>query len=143
MKLNGQYSAFVGVNAKIYTLSDSFGNIFYIGCTINSVVSRLSQHISAAKRNRKYSNPIKNKKITDLDFNIVATVAHVQWITGSTELEVRDKIRALEQEWILKYQNSGCTLLNGQCIKQRKLPVIEKELVGQSYKASRERIIQR
>lgn len=58
MELKGQYTKFACAYAKIYTLSDQSGNVFYVGCTVREVHERLSQHIQEAKKDH-YRNQLK------------------------------------------------------------------------------------
>jgi uncharacterized protein YbcI len=107
---------------KIYTLSDNTGNdIFYVGCTRNSVSERLMQHLKDA-----YSRNPKSAKIIALNYEVLITVVEV--------LESNDKmvIKAAEERWILHYQKKGYTLTNTYVPKKN----IE-EIVGYTFSSKK------
>ena len=105
---------------KIYSLADHSGNVFYIGCTTARMESRLANHISEAKRNKRVSNQRKNDIIRKLDFSIVCTIIDTKWVTAEYKHRLKDTAVKLEKEWIKKYTELGYQLCNGR------LPIIKK-----------------
>lgn len=119
---------FLIAQAKIYSLADQHGNVFYIGFTVNRMEVRLGQHISAAKNNTKYTNKRKNELIRRLDYEIVCTVIDMAWFTGENKYQLRDKARKLEKQWVKKYFDLGYQLCNGR------LPIVKKSAkLGNDY----------
>lgn len=126
----GACCKFVGVFGKIYTLSDENGNVFYVGCTLYPLESRLKSHLSQARVNGSV-NKRKNELIKSLDFKVIATIVEMKWITGTAIKNMRHKILPLEREWISKYRNLGYQLVNKNRCTYKSKPII-KEHVGMS-----------
>jgi hypothetical protein len=111
---------------KIYTLSDSTGeDIFYVGCTRNTLAARLSEHLRDASPYR-YSDDTKftkGDKIYALRYEVLITVVEV--------VESQDKkvIKAAENKWIEYYLKKGYNLTN---IKVPKSKVVIEEKEGYS-----------
>lgn len=130
------YCDFVGAYAKIYTLSDENGNIFYVGCTTMRLETRLAQHISSAKNNHKYSNKRKNEIIRRLEFKIIATIVDMKWVTGRSGKSIKYLASDLEKEWINKYLELGYELVNGRLPIIKKEVAIQPEFVGKTLASS-------
>lgn len=139
-ELKGQYCTLVATYAKIYTLSDSLGNVFYVGCTIHNIRQRVSQHLSEAKAGKLLNK--KNLKIRSLDFKIVATIIDMKYVTGNKMKNMRRHTSTWEREWILKYRALGYDLTNRHpiVIGSRQQKQYEPEHVGQSFSVSIEKI---
>jgi hypothetical protein len=141
--LNGQHCKFFGAFGKVYSLSDENGNVFYVGCTVNSLATRLAGHISEAKSTNAGVNFPKNKIIRSLDFKISGTIVAMHWVTGSDVRSAMNQLKKFEQEWILKFRSLGYPICN-------RFPMPEKiqrlkelnEYVGQVYECSKETIKQ-
>lgn len=116
----GAYCDFFVAQAKIYSLADQQGNVFYIGCTNMRMETRLAQHISAAKNNTKYTNKRKNDIIKKLNYEIVCTIVDIIWVTAETAYDLKYRAHGLEKQWIKKYTELGYQLCNGR------LPVVKK-----------------
>ena len=106
------YRAFDEVEGKIYTLADKNGNVFYVGCTISSVESRLYYHLCEARQDYHWSNRRKVKIIQDLNFEVVATVVHTKMLKGEYYWDVKKELEEIELEWIKKYILLGHNLTN-------------------------------
>lgn len=99
------------VDLLIYTLSDTTGNVFYVGCTTQNIETRLSGHISEAKKGFYRFGP-KGKMIRGLNFNVVATVVHIEKINKVSPVKVREDAKLIEAGWIAKYISLGFELVN-------------------------------
>ena len=106
------FSTFFGAFAKIYTLSDENGIVFYVGCTVRELGERLKSHLSEANSNRPYANKIKNEKIRSLDFQVVITEVDRMWVTGIKPQWAISKATDLEHEWIWHFRGLGYKLAN-------------------------------
>lgn len=132
------YSDFFGAYAKIYTISDVNGNVFYVGCTTNSIEARLAGHISEARNTNTYnklysSKSPKSVRIRELDFKIVITIVHMQWVTSFASMSALKKMARTEKEWIKKYMDLGYSLCNREAIvKVKKEKILLSEFIGQS-----------
>lgn len=124
--------------AKIYTLADENGNVFYVGSTIQPIRVRFDQHLLQA-RNTGYNPTEKCKAIVALDFNIVITVVDIRHLSEPTYKELNRKILDLEKEWIIKYLELGYKLTNRTAPQS---PIMGEEKVGFSL-AAKNRIIKR
>jgi GIY-YIG catalytic domain len=125
---------------KVYTLADKSGNVFYVGCTTMTVEQRLCQHISEAKRNSKGTNTRKNLIISKLNYEIVATIVDMVWLTSSRSRLSGQRINKIEKKWIEKYVALGYELCNRDVYKKRQL-ASKKEFVGQVYSTKGDKII--
>lgn len=118
---------------KIYTLSDKAGNVFYVGCTMATMRNRMAAHITQAKRNRHGTNRRKNEIIAGLNFEIVATIVDLIWITANChKLFTNYKFKEAEKKWIKKYSSLGYDLCNREVIKKKE-NMITHEYVGQTF----------
>ena len=109
----GTTCPFKGFHGKVYTLSDKEGNVFYVGATILPIPDRLRQHIGNAKATWKRRRPnAKNERIASLNYDIVATIIHVEWVTGRNIQEIKRKLEVVERRYIAEYLNMGVGLLN-------------------------------
>ena len=132
----GSYCHFFVAQAKIYSLADQQGNVFYVGCTTMRLETRLAQHISAAKSNARYTNKRKNAIIKKLDYVVVCTIVDMIWVTAQSAHELKYKAHGLEKQWIKKYTDLGYQLCNGR------LPVVKKsqsfgpEFIGKTLTTS-------
>lgn len=129
----GPYSTFFGAYAKIYSLSDEKGNVFYVGCTGHQMSKRLQSHISEAKSNHNYTNQRKNNFIRSLDYKVVATVLDMVWVTGRKCTDALGPARDIEKEWIDKYTSLGYDLCNAKK-RTNKIHIKEPEHIGQVFK---------
>lgn len=98
------------VISKIYTLADTKGNVFYVGCTKGMVADRLAGHISEARKSKIKS--AKSTRIIELDFDITATIIDSTVETLLCNHFSNKKGQALENVWIQKYLDLGYNLLN-------------------------------
>lgn len=130
----GTYCKFFGAFAKIYTLSDESGKVFYVGYTVN-IESRLSTHISEARANKKSSNQMKNEIIRSLNYNIVVKIVDMLWVTGRKGKAAIHNARGLEKEWIEKFFDLGYDLT--KC--RRGIKILkkhsQKEFIGQTFRS--------
>lgn len=113
------YSDFFGAWAKIYTLSDSEGNVFYVGCTTQSLSGRLARHISNSKN--KYTNSRKAQHIRSLNYNVKMNVVDMKWVTYSKSYYLASFARSLEKKWIQHFSDLGCGLTNRDVVKKFQL----------------------
>lgn len=116
--LDGSYCSFYGAYAKIYTLSDAGGNVFYVGCTVRELEDRLTAHLTEARVDSKKANPAKNKLIRSLDYNVVIKVVDMQWVTALRPGIATHKAKDLEDSWIKKFMDLGYELCNRHIKKQ-------------------------
>jgi hypothetical protein len=123
---------FFGAYAKIYTLSDDLGNVFYVGCTVKRLEVRLAQHISNAKLNKKYGNKRKDEHIRSLNYKITATIVDMLWVTAQREKDLKHKADNLERKWIQKYASLGYDLCNGRYLVTSKNAIQEPEYIGKA-----------
>lgn len=128
------YCEFYGAYAKIYTLSDESGNVFYVGSTVKRLEIRLAQHISNAKCNKKYGNKRKDELIRNLDYKITATIVDMLWVTAQREKDLKHMADKLERQWIQKYASLGYDLCNGRFVITKKNSDSEPEFIGKSIK---------
>lgn len=129
-----EFSPFFGGYAKIYTLSDQANNIFYVGCTVSRLETRLSTHLTEAKSfsNEKKYNKRKCEHIRNLKYKITATIVDMKWVTGRSALHAMKKAEDLEQKWIDKYILLGYDLMNKQVGVIRKGVIEDPEFIGKS-----------
>lgn len=122
---------FVGC-AKIYTLSDLKGNVFYVGSTSHSLEKRLSAHLAEARLNKRCGNKKKNEKIRSLNFQIEAKVIDIKYVAGSKQAAARGKSNDLEGEWIKKYVELGYDLCNKIRMTYNFVTACQKPFIGQT-----------
>lgn len=136
----GAYCDFFGAYAKVYTLSDENGNVFYVGCTLQKMETRIGGHIYEACGNKPSTNQKKNSVIRSLNYKVVVKIVDILWITASTRKSAarQREIKVLEAEWILKFYNLGYDLCNKRGIPKFCLPAKEfkPEFIGQSFLTS-------
>lgn len=143
MELNGQYSTFVGAFAKIYILSDSSGNVFYVGCTTQRIEQRVKQHIAEAKYCYPNTNKKKGKIIRDCGYNVIATIVHLFWVTANKTKNLRYCTKHIEKDWIEKYRLLGYELTNRSISdKKSKARPQPKEFIGQSFQFSNKTVLE-
>lgn len=97
--------------AKVYTLSDENGNVFYVGCTTRDIKLRLACHITEAKMNT-VGNAIKNAFIRSLDYKVLVTLIEEKFVTGGKAYDAVHRAKDLEYKWMLEFINRGCVLCN-------------------------------
>ena len=100
--------------AYVYVLTDMDKNVFYVGCTTQTLTNRLLGHLNAAKKNYPYTNIAKNEKIRSLDFNVLikeVDCVTVKAISSKKAILLAEK---LEHQWIVKIYTSGIMLFNSQ-----------------------------
>lgn len=132
----GAYCSFFGAYAKVYTLSDDKGNVFYVGCTLMKMETRIGSHISEAKGNSHTTNKKKNEIIRSLNYAVVVKIVDMLWVTSTSLKNARTReVKDLEAEWILKFFNLGYDLCNKKGIPRFALPKKEfkAEFVGQTF----------
>lgn len=115
----GEYCNFHGAYAKIYTLSDTSGNVFYVGCTIQDLIIRLRMHLSNARASNGTTNRKKDRIIRELNYKVVINMVDSIWVTGDNKKLLHHKGRFLESEWILKFHTIGHRLTNINFLKSR------------------------
>lgn len=102
--------------ALIYVLTDMSDNVFYVGCTIQPLETRLVQHFAEAKSKANYGNAAKNEKIRSLDFKVkikeVERVLVSPSRRGSKGYCLNRQGHKAENEWILKFHRMGIPLTN-------------------------------
>jgi hypothetical protein len=123
---------FFVAQAKIYSLADKQGNVFYIGTTNVRMETRLAQHISAAKNDNKYSNRRKNDIIRKLNYEIVCTIIDMMWITAEDKYSLKVGANKLEKQWIKKYTDLGYQLCNGRLPVVKKSTTLGAEFIGKT-----------
>lgn len=101
--------------AKIYTLSDYKGNVFYVGCTIQKLQYRLYAHLYCAKNGTH--NKAKAALIKSLDYKIIIKEVDRVEVTGKNGWSMKFDARVLEREWVKKYIDMGHKLTNYQLLK--------------------------
>lgn len=133
----GAYCLFAGAYAKVYTLSDEKGNVFYVGCTTQSVPNRLSQHITAA-RSGIQNNIEKNAIIKSLDYKVRAQIVDMIWVTSRRSKDLIHKAKEFERNWIIRFHQMGYNLCNKGVLKNiYGLPkTINVEKVGQIFEST-------
>lgn len=102
------------LEAKIYTLSDKNGGVFWVGCTIREIEQRLYDHLCEARNNHPYSNKRKNEKIRGLNYDVYATVIDTRVIECQSRSLAKRETKNWELEWIYKYRNQGYELCNSE-----------------------------
>lgn len=136
-----EYSPLYCGFAKIYTLSDKNGNVFYVGCTTKPVAFRLSAHIAEARKWKISSNKIKGQKIAGLNFEIIATVVDVKWFTYCyPKIHTWNKVKDWEKGWIKKYMDLGYNLCNREA-RKKVATAYAPEFVGQTFTTKGDKII--
>ena len=119
--------------AKIYTLSDVLGNVFYVGCTIGSLEQRLKNHLSDSKGQlRRFMNQEKNTKIRALEYKILIKEVDRMEVSGWKGYQMNCQARPLEYKWIIKFHKAGANLTNRtdlDRIKKRNLFEMEDKLI--------------
>lgn len=110
MELRGQYSSLFCGYAKIYTLSDYDGIVFYVGCTSRSLEQRLTGHILQAKKALHFDK--KCLKIRKCGFKIFINEIDSVYITGSRPKFALPDAYKKEKEWIARYFLEGHPLTN-------------------------------
>jgi len=115
-ELDGSGCKFFGAFAKIYTLSSSDGEIFYVGCTIKSLETRLRAHLSSAKK----GDDARRLKIRELNFNISIKAVDILWVTSRNAYQALAKAFPLERKWIQKLSDLGHPLVNKPAVSLEK-----------------------
>lgn len=126
------YCEFYGAYAKIYTLADENGNVFYVGVTTMRLEARLANHISVAKNNKSYGNKRKDAHIRKLNYKITATIVDMVWVSGGVKKDLVHQADKLEKEWIEKYRSLGYNLVNGRQVTPKKVVELEPEFIGKT-----------
>lgn len=132
---DGSYCSFYGAYAKIYTLADSDGNVFYVGCTTD-LERRISGHLVEAKCDGKMTNHRKNEIIRSLNYQVVVKIVDMLWVTGSKQYRLVHRAKTLEKTWIRKFIDLGYDLCNRR-IGLVSSPKTEKQYVGQTFHTER------
>lgn len=120
--------------AKVYTLSDENGNIFYVGCTVQPIEKRLVMHLSEARSSRA-GNMRKHEIIRSLNYSVVITVLDMKWVTAKKPSWAHAQTKTWEHEWVLKIHALGYDLCNRVVNKKsfRSKKEAKPEFVGQAF----------
>lgn len=121
------HSVFFGAYAKIYTLMDIDGGVFYVGCTTQPLQQRLNLHILQSKRIGKSD---KDKKIKSLQYKVIIKEVDRMWVTAIKGQWALAKAKYLEGQWIIKYKEMGFDLTNKQINAMRADD--EAEIIGKT-----------
>lgn len=108
------HSSFVCGYAKIYTLADKNGNVFYVGATIQDLEMRLRMHIWETKNISSQYLSEKQLMIKELNYEVVATIVDKIYVTGTHFVNAIVKARHKEIEWINKFRSMGHKITNIQ-----------------------------
>lgn len=100
------------MKATIYALTDYEDKVFYIGCTTQSLLLRLSGHISEARKNWPYTNQLKNEKIRALDYRIRIKELETVAVSGRNSACAQRSAAPIEHDWIKKFSKEGVELCN-------------------------------
>jgi hypothetical protein len=132
------------LSGVVYTLSDSNGNVFYVGKTSLPIHIRLQAHISETrcalakcKKRSHYNLTLKCQKIVELDFNIQCEVIDVVRIECKTLYEARKKFCKIERKHMKALPDKGCKLTNKEANRVIKLTE-DWEKVGYKISSIRE-----
>lgn len=112
--------------AKIYTLTDENDNVFYVGCTIGSLETRLYDHIQGACNTKTVSNSLKSKKIRELGFKVKIVAVDYMAVEAGNSWDATRKAADLENDWSLKFMMEGIELTNDRIRVRSKLPNAKK-----------------
>lgn len=125
----GAYCDFMGAYAKVYTISDPAGVVFYVGVTTRKMEDRIAGHISQCKNG--YGSDRKIKLFKKYDYNVTFAIVEMFWVAGRSPLDMLNRARPIEKGWIKKYRELGYDLVNGKprTITKRYKP----EAVGTTY----------
>lgn len=115
----GSFCMFYGAFAKIYTLSDEYGNVFYVGCATQDLAIRLKLHLTNARACNGTTNRKKDRLIRALEYKVVIKEVDSIWVTGSDRKYLHHKARHLESDWILKFHLMGYKLTNINFLRSR------------------------
>lgn len=126
-----EYNNFYGSYAKVYTLSDNNGNVFYVGCTVLDMVTRFRGHLSEAKNCTSAYN-VKSSHIRSLNYKVIATIVEIKWVTGTCATHAQKKLLKDENKWIKTYINLGYKLLNREA-KDKVVFKTTEEFLGQTF----------
>lgn len=136
--MKSEFSTFFGGYAKIYSLADQEGNVFYVGCTILSVEERIRTHVTRINGLQTITSAA-DLHMKSLDFKMIATILDKKWVTGKTSKIAVRKAFDLENEWIIKLRALGHPIKNKHPFE--KLFEIKKpEVIGQIYSVSKKQI---
>lgn len=129
------YSNFFGAYAKVYTLSDKDGDVFYVGCTVHELEKRVAAHISEARSGK--GNKRKAARIVQADLEVYATIVEIKWVTERSAVDALMKMASIEKKWISKYMDLGYNLCNKEAHrgKNSKRQPLE-EYVGMTIKVT-------
>lgn len=100
--------------AKIYVLTDRHIVPFYVGCTVQELMTRRSGHITEARKNMSFTNPVKNEKIRSLDFKIRVRLLFLIHVKAETKWLAQRSCAHIERYWIRRLINEGYELCNGR-----------------------------
>lgn len=137
---NFPFCNFFGTYAKIYTLADANGNVFYVGSTTTRLELRLANHITVAKKNKSSGNKRKDAYIRKLNYRITATIVDMIWVTADRKKDLTHKADHIEKQWIDKYLSLGYALLNGRQVVPKKIVEPEPEFIGKTINVSSDTI---
>ena len=102
------------IKTKVYSLSDLDGNVFYVGCTSQSLEARLGCHIANAKSGSGY-NHAKNSHISSLGFKVNISILEEKYTTKITSpYSATKEMAQREFFWINHFISNGVNLLNGK-----------------------------
>lgn len=98
--------------AKIYALTDRNNVPFYVGCTVQELMTRRSGHITEASKGYWYGNAIKNEKIRSLQFKIRVRLLFLIDVKAETKWIAQRSCRSFERYWIKRLLSEGYELCN-------------------------------
>lgn len=103
--------------AKIYALTDRNNVPFYVGCTVQELMTRRTGHITEARKNHRYTNAVKNEKIRSLDFKIRIRLLFLIHVKAETKHLAQRSCYIFERYWLKRFLKKGYQLCNGNGIK--------------------------
>lgn len=99
-------------DAKIYALTDVEENIFYVGCTLNSLKKRRAEHIKGSVEGAAYSRGKKAQKIRSLNYDILIQELCSFGVFGLNKREAQINAFPIEKIWVDKMLSDGHPLCN-------------------------------
>jgi hypothetical protein len=102
--------------AKVYTLSDLNGDVFYVGITTGTLERRLTAHLCDARIGK--GNAKKNERIILCQFKPKISQVDIMYVTGYNSSMAMNKARFLEYEWICRFRDQGMDLANSRYVPE-------------------------
>lgn len=98
--------------AKIYALTDKNNVPFYVGCTVQELLTRRSGHITEASKSYFSGNILKNEKIRSLNFKVRIRLLFLLDVKAETKWIAQRSCRRFERYWIKRLLDEGYELCN-------------------------------